>query len=106
MKRSWIDRTGAGGTGSQAFCGLLLLLLLLAWLVASPVPALAQEIPVSTPTPSSEEQPIEAPESVDVQPEARDEEIRARLQGILEATGWFVSPQVRVDEGVVFLQGG
>lgn len=46
-----------------------------------------------------------APDSVDVNPVARDEEIRARLQRVLEATTWFVSPRVRVQEGVVFLSG-
>ena len=61
---------------------------------------------MGTPTPTDEEEPIEAPESVDVQPAARDEEIRARLRNILEATGWFVNPQVQVQEGVVFLRGG
>lgn len=42
---------------------------------------------------------------VDVNPVARDEEIRRRLQNVLEATGWFVSPSVRVQSGVVFLEG-
>jgi len=42
---------------------------------------------------------------VDVQPVADDEEIRKRLQSVLEATKWFVDPQVRVDQGVVFLTG-
>jgi small conductance mechanosensitive channel len=42
---------------------------------------------------------------VDVNPVARDEEIRRRLQSVLEATGWFVSPHVRVQSGVVFLDG-
>ncbi len=46
-----------------------------------------------------------APVKVDVSPVARDEEIRARLQSVLEATGWFADPQVRVEEGVVFLNG-
>jgi small conductance mechanosensitive channel len=46
-----------------------------------------------------------APPTVDVRPTALDEEIRARLQSVLEATGWFVQPQVRVDQGVVFLNG-
>jgi small-conductance mechanosensitive channel len=71
----------------------------------APVAARAQDIPVATATPSSEEEPIEAPESVEVRPEARDEEIRSRLQGILEATDWYVNPEVRVQEGVVFLEG-
>lgn len=51
------------------------------------------------------EQLSAAPASVDVSPVARDEEIRARLQSVLVATGWFVDPQVRVDQGIVFLNG-
>lgn len=46
-----------------------------------------------------------APAKVDVTPVAHDEEIRARLQNVLEATDWFIDPQVRVEEGVVFLNG-
>lgn len=46
-----------------------------------------------------------APAKVDVQPVARDEEIRKRLQSVLDATGWFTDPHVRVEEGVVFLNG-
>ncbi len=42
---------------------------------------------------------------VDVNPVARDEEIRRRLQSVLEATGWFATPSVRVQSGVVFLEG-
>jgi small-conductance mechanosensitive channel len=47
-----------------------------------------------------------APVKVDVNPVARDEEIRKRLQSVLDATGWFTEPKVRVEEGVVFLNGG
>ncbi|MFZ1539304.1 MAG: mechanosensitive ion channel family protein [Chromatiaceae bacterium] len=42
---------------------------------------------------------------VDVKPVAQDEEIRKRLQTVLDATDWFTDPQVRVQEGVVFLSG-
>jgi len=42
---------------------------------------------------------------VDVEPVAGDEQIRKRLQSVLEATQWFINPEVRVDEGVVFLSG-
>ncbi|QDU28668.1 Small-conductance mechanosensitive channel [Anatilimnocola aggregata] len=57
---------------------------------------------------------VEAPEKedltpatakVDINPVARDEEIRTRLQSVLDATGWFIDPQVEVREGVVFLSG-
>ncbi len=46
-----------------------------------------------------------APAKVDVNPVARDEEIRQRLQRVLEATEWFTAPQVESKEGVVFLNG-
>ncbi len=46
-----------------------------------------------------------APAKVDVKPVARDEEIRRRLQSVLQATEWFIAPEVRVEEGVVFLEG-
>ncbi|MEO7474496.1 MAG: mechanosensitive ion channel family protein [Gemmatimonadales bacterium] len=46
-----------------------------------------------------------APAKVDVQPVAQDEEIRRRLQSVMEATGWFTNPQVQVQDGVVFLSG-
>ena len=42
---------------------------------------------------------------MDVKPVARDEEIRKRLQSVLDATDWFTDPHVRVEEGVVFLNG-
>lgn len=45
-----------------------------------------------------------APSRVDVQP-GDDDQIRDRLQSVLDATGWFVGPLVRVEEGVVFLSG-
>ncbi len=46
-----------------------------------------------------------APAQVDVKPVAHDEEIRQRLQSVLDATEWFTAPQVEVKEGVVFLKG-
>jgi len=48
---------------------------------------------------------LSAPAKVDINPLARDEEIAKRLQRVLNATEWFVSPKVRVEEGVVFLSG-
>ncbi|TCT19144.1 small-conductance mechanosensitive channel [Thiobaca trueperi] len=44
-------------------------------------------------------------DKVDVTPVAQDEEIRQRLQTVLTVTDWFTDPQVRVAEGVVFLNG-
>jgi small-conductance mechanosensitive channel len=82
---------------------LFLLLALFVCLVGCPARVLAQDGATATPAP--EDTPLEAPERVDVQPVARDEEIRERLQNILEATGWFENPEVQVQDGVVFLAG-
>ncbi len=56
------------------------------------------------PAPAKEDRSL-APAKVDVKPLAHDEEIRKRLQRVLDATDWFTDPQVRVEEGVVFLNG-
>jgi small conductance mechanosensitive channel len=77
----------------------------LLWLALFAVPIHAQDSLQATPTAVPGESPIEAPERVDVQPVARDEEISERLQNILESTGWFTSPNVTVQNGVVFLTG-
>ncbi len=55
-------------------------------------------------TPAKEEL-SSAPAKVGVKPVGHDEEIRKRLQRVLDATGWFTDPQVRVEEGIVFLSG-
>jgi len=62
------------------------------------------DIPLRVSAPDKEDL-APAPAKVDVKPLARDEEIRTRLQSVLDATGWFTDPQVRVEEGVVFLKG-
>lgn len=54
---------------------------------------------------ATEGEVAEAPAKVDVKPVARDEEISTRLQNVLDATGWFVDPEVRVEDGIVFLEG-
>jgi small conductance mechanosensitive channel len=69
----------------------------------------AQEPPLKAgaspaPAPAKEDLSL-APAKVDVNPVARDEEIRQRLQSVLDATEWFTAPEVRVEEGVVFLKG-
>ena len=67
----------------------------------------AEAIPTAVEDLSPETEPIAppAPTTVEVKPAAPDEEIGRRLQRILRATGWFEDPEVRVDEGVVFLSG-
>ena len=47
----------------------------------------------------------EAPKDVEVEPTASDQMIEDRLVGILDATEWFESPSVDVNEGVAFLKG-
>jgi small-conductance mechanosensitive channel len=76
-----------------------------AWSAAFLPPVLAQSGPEATPNPNGNETPLPAPNQVNIKPTARDEEIRSRLQNILEATGWFQKPEVKVQEGVVFLNG-
>lgn len=62
--------------------------------------AMAQGAP---PAPTDE---IAAPAGeVAVAPTARDDQIAARIGGILAATGWYRATEVRVDDGVVFLDG-
>ena len=61
--------------------------------------------PEATSPPGAAEEAPQTPTKVTVEPLARDNEIRDRLKRILDATGWFTDPQVRVDEGVVFLAG-
>jgi len=68
----------------------------------SPVGAADGPLKVST---AEQEDLTHAPAKVDVKPIARDEEIRERLQSVLDATGWFTDPRVEVREGVVFLNG-
>lgn len=53
----------------------------------------------------SEEDTAASTGTVGVEPTAEDEQIADRLTAILEATEWFDSPKVRVDDGVVFLSG-
>lgn len=82
---------------------LLAILLIVCISVASNTSGvLAQD---ATPTPIGDDSPIEAPPRVDVQPVARDSEIETRLHDILTATGWFINPEVDVQDGVVFLTG-
>jgi small conductance mechanosensitive channel len=47
----------------------------------------------------------ESPGKVEVQPVAKDDEIRQRIADILKTTSWFGEPKVTVQEGIVFLKG-
>lgn len=50
-------------------------------------------------------EPAMPEQAVTIEPVARDEAIEERIGRILEATGWYRSPRVEVDEGIVFLDG-
>ncbi len=77
---------------------------MLTWAVMAQVPEEGAGELQRSPVPGKAELSA-APEKVEVKPVARDEEIRKRLQSVLDATDWFLDPQVRVEEGVVFLNG-
>lgn len=66
--------------------------------------AVCEASELQKPPSSTKEAILSAPAKVDVKP-VRDEEIRMRLQSVLDATGWFSVPRVEVREGVVFLNG-
>ena len=76
--------------------------LLLLLLIAMPLNVLAQ---AQNQTGTTETEETAAPERVDVEPVADDSQIRDRLARILTATEWYESPQVEVNDGVVFLSG-
>lgn len=88
---------------------LNLLMLALFLLLSDPVLAgtsqetKTEEEKVTLPPPK--ETPSQAPVRIDVKPVARDNEIQKRLEDILKATAWFFRPEVKVNDGVVFLEG-
>ena len=91
-------------------CHSLLGLILLGGLLLAPIvwgqdPSAEEQAPLEPSVHDSSTPPLVAPKAVDVTPLANDQEISLRLTRILEATGWFTNPQVRVEEGVVFLRG-
>jgi small conductance mechanosensitive channel len=62
------------------------------------------EAPATRRTAEDAERASEVPR-LDVRKVAHDTEIRQRLQSVLDATTWFQGTQVRVEDGVVFLDG-
>lgn len=88
-------------------CALLFFLMLFQGVppaMAQAPPATRDQPPAQSPPARDEVSPVTA--RVDIEPAARDDQIRERLERILIATGWFSDPSVRVEEGVVFLRGG
>jgi small-conductance mechanosensitive channel len=88
----------------------VLVIVLIAVSAAALVPTAAAQQPADSADVDDQPAALEgeappAPQQVDVEPVATDEAIAERLTRILNATEWFQDPQVRVDEGVVFLSG-
>lgn len=54
---------------------------------------------------NNEKKLLKTPSKVNVRPETKDIEISKRIEDILKATGWFIEPKVKVQNGVVFLYG-
>ncbi len=76
-------------------CGVTLIFAALA------APTRAQET-----APADAAADVQAPaQEVAIEPRARDDQIERRILEILRATGWYENPAVRVDDGVVFLDG-
>lgn len=61
-----------------------------------------QNTPVSVNVPDGN---AEAPERVEIDPVATDDEIRQRIAEILQTTSWFGEPEVTVRKGIVKLNG-
>ena len=61
-----------------------------------------EDKPVPAKAPDGKPEP---PGKVEVQPVAKDDEIRQRIADILKTTSWFGEPKVTVREGIVFLKG-
>ncbi len=73
-------------------------------IVLTSCPSIAQdETKTGAVPPADEKTPVT--EEIKVQPTANDQAINQRLSKILKATGWFTDIAVKVEEGIVFLDG-
>jgi small-conductance mechanosensitive channel len=104
---NWQDSVRQSAAGFHALLlrvtGLAVVFGMLNAAVAAQEPLPGADVPPAD-SPAKDDLSL-APAKVDVNPVARDEEIRQRLQSVLNATDWFTAPEVRVEEGVVFLKG-
>lgn len=80
-----------------------MLALVIATLLIASQSATAQPTDPAAPPPPADEKT--APEKVDVAPVAADGQIEKRLTDILNASGWFQNPSVKVRDSIVFLSG-
>lgn len=84
---------------------LISLIPLLSLLLLPSSPSFGKENPLPSSVQDVIAKPDEVIRKVDVKPLARDNEIKKRLEAILEATTWYGQPKVIVNDGVVFLEG-
>lgn len=79
---------------------------LLCWGAMAPMLGAEEVGNTSNNQPDANEKELSFPlVKVAVQPTASDEDIRKRLQSVMNATHWFSDPEVQVNDGVVFLRG-
>jgi len=63
------------------------------------------DVPPPQPAPATAADITPGATTLAIEPVAHDAAIRDRLKSVLDATGWFADPRVRVENGVVFLGG-
>ncbi len=63
------------------------------------------DVPPSHPAPATAADITSGAKILAIEPVAHDAAIRDRLKSVLDATGWFYESHVRVESGVVFLEG-
>jgi len=63
------------------------------------------DVPPPQPAPATAVDITPGATTLAIEPVAHDAAIRDRLKSVLDATGWFADPRVRVENGVVFLGG-
>ncbi len=69
-----------------------------------PLPLSAQQTP-ETEAETLTTDKAKVPQKIEVKPLTKDKEIQERIENILNATTWFKAVNVKVNDGVVFIQG-
>lgn len=98
------SRTGAWSQSARLICATFLCCAVLLSTSAAAQQQLdsSQNTPVST---KAADGNTDAPDRVEINPVATDDEIRQRLTEILQTTSWFGEPKVTVQKGIVRLNG-
>ncbi|WP_425098926.1 mechanosensitive ion channel domain-containing protein [Tropicibacter sp. S64] len=71
-------------------------------LLAAPLHAQTEE---AVPEDAAPEEVVDTNQTVSVEGGVRDEQIQRRLKNIVESSGWYSDVEVRVEDGIVFLDG-